>query len=355
MAWQDRAYYRESNHPSGNPLMWLLNGSVSLGTWFGIHVRLHASLIIVTILVLLFPAGLGGAKNALTFGVLLFTIVLLHEFGHCIASRLVGGNPTEIMLSPLGGAAFVDAPRRPWANFIAVIGGPLVNVLICILTAGGLILLNHSAGHVFWNPLQSGLLSLMPTSTLGYYLWWTFAISYGLLLFNLWPIFPLDGGQMLQSLLWVKMGYYRATLISCTIGIAGAIIMGMVGLAYGRLLLLFIAISGLMTCISLRMQLKAAGPWAFEDEGQDYSASLWNDSPTTTGGKRKHLSKRALRKAQKHAREAELEQARIDAILAKVSAQGMHSLTWLERRALHKATERQRMAETSSVGRKHQW
>jgi hypothetical protein len=144
--------------------------------------------------------------------------------------------------------------------------------------------------------------------------------------------------------------------IACTVGIAGSIVMAMLGIATSSLLLVFIGASCLITCISMRTQLKAAGPYAFEEENEDYSASLWNDPPThhaTT--KHKHLSRRALKKAQRRAKQAEIEQAHIDAILAKVSAQGMPSLTWRERRALHKATERQRMMETSTPSRKHYW
>src|SRR5678816_3162294 len=94
MAFQDRPYYREPSGTAGNPLMWLLMGSVSLGRWFGIEVRIHASLIVLVALALLMPGGLGGPFNSVTFCVVLFGIVLLHEFGHCIASRMVGGNPT---------------------------------------------------------------------------------------------------------------------------------------------------------------------------------------------------------------------------------------------------------------------
>lgn len=347
MAFQDRAYYRDSNRGGGgNPLMWLLNGSVSLGSWFGIHVRLHASLLILVGVSLLFPSFLGGAYNSVTFCTILFGTVLLHEFGHCAASRMVGGSPTDILLTPLGGLAFVDAPRRAWATFVAVAGGPLVNVLICAICAMGLIILNRAYGmEVPWNPLKWGT-AMIPLDRTGYYLWWIYAINCAILLFNLWPVFPLDGGQMLQSLLWVKMGYYKSMNIACTVGIAGAIVMGIVGIAFwhGQLLMIFIAASCLITCISLRNQIKAAGPWAFEEEEDvDYSASQWNETPVKS--KRRRVSKRALRKAQRFEREAEIEQARIDNILAKVSAHGMKSLNWREKRALHKATERQRMGE----------
>ena len=113
MAWQDRSYYRDSGQGSSNPLMWLLTGSVPLFTAFGIRVRMHVSLLVLLVISLLtaeFQGGLGW-KNALTFDVTLFAIVLLHEYGHCIAGRSVGGEAKDILLWPLGGLAFVDAPN----------------------------------------------------------------------------------------------------------------------------------------------------------------------------------------------------------------------------------------------------
>lgn len=354
MGFQDRAYYRDSNRPGGNPLMWLLTGSVSLGTWFGINVRLHAALIIILVLTLIAPGAIGGPFNSLTFCLVLFISVLLHEFGHCLGSHFVGGHPTEIILTPLGGSALADAPKRPWATFITVACGPAVNLLLCLIAAGVVYFTSHAAAAGLpFNLLRHGLLASLPDTPLAHAAWWVFAVNYGLFLFNLWPLFPLlDGGQMLQSLLWVKLGYYRATLHACTVGIAAGIVMGMIGILSFSLLLMLIAASGLYNAIFMRAQLKAAGPYAFEEESEDYSASLWNDSPTPH--KHKHVSRRSLKKAQRRAKQAELEQARIDSILAKVSASGMQSLTWRERRALHKATERQRMLEASG-GHKHHW
>src|SRR5687768_13274717 len=104
MAFQDRHYYREGGGATGNPLMWLLTGSVPLFTIFGIRVRAHASLIVIIGLVLLFGLGQGSNVQARvqSMGVL-FVVILLHEFGHCFAARWTGGNAEEILMTPLGG------------------------------------------------------------------------------------------------------------------------------------------------------------------------------------------------------------------------------------------------------------
>ena len=344
MGWQDRSYYRDSSSSSGNPLMWLFSGSVPLFTAFGIRVRMHASLLPLIVLELLLSEtrwGM-GVINAMTFGVLLFGIILLHEFGHCFAARRVGGDANEILMWPLGGLALCDAPQRPWPQFIVAAGGPLVNVIICAVTYGLMraIIAVYAHTTFTFNPtVAGGLFSVLA---------WAFAISLGLLIFNLLPIFPLDGGRLLQAVLWWKLRYYRATLITCVVGMIGAGLMTMYGLAfflswYG-MILVAIGISCFLHCFQLRAQMKAEGPWAFQEDGVDYSASMWR--PDEHSKKHKKLSRRAKRRLRKQAEDEENEQARIDAILSKVSAHGMHSLSWFERRELRKATERQRRRET---------
>src|SRR5688500_18585957 len=103
MAFQDRHYYRDGGGSTSNPLMWMLTGSVHLFTAFGIRVRAHASLLLVIALVLLFGLGQGTTVALRVQSVVaLFTVVLLHEFGHCFAARWTGGNAEEILMTPLG-------------------------------------------------------------------------------------------------------------------------------------------------------------------------------------------------------------------------------------------------------------
>jgi Zn-dependent protease len=349
MGWQDRPYYRDQSSSSGNPLLWIFSGSVPLFTAFGIRVRMHASLLLLIVLTLATAGMRGGIgiANAMTFGVVLFGIILLHEFGHCFAARSVGGEAHDILMWPLGGLAFADAPSRPWPQFVVAAGGPLVNVAICALTSGAIWIINVHDPRFHWNPLSPG-----GVGTVSFYLRWIFSVSMGLLIFNLLPIFPMDGGRILQAILWAKLRYYRATLVTCVVGMIGSVLMAMYGIAvfssgFG-LILIFIGASCFMYCYQLRAQLKAAGPWEFDDDGIDYSAATWQ--PESPARKHKKLSRRAKRRLRKQAEREENEQSRIDMILAKVSAKGMQSLTWGERRALRKATERQRRQEIEVSG-----
>lgn len=345
MGWENRDYYRDRDTGGGNPLMWLLSGSVPLFTLFGIRVRAHASLLIVAVFILLFGWGPGSTViERVHSTTLLFLVILLHEFGHCFGARWTGGSADQILMTPLGGLAFTMARRKPWPMFVTVACGPLVNVLICLLTGASLYLITGRFPFGPWmfgevRPMDPGWLQV---SSL---LFWTYGWSYGLLLFNLLPIFPMDGGQLLQTILWKPMGYYRSMLLTLNIGLGGSVLMAMAGIAsfgvaYGGLLLIFIAANCFMTCLQMRTMMKAEGQWAFQNEDAIDFDMGYHGEP-----RHKKLNPKLYKKVRKREAQERLEQEKIDAILAKVSAHGMHSLTWWEKRTLRKATARQRQRD----------
>jgi Zn-dependent protease len=150
--------------------------------------------------------------SSLTWNVLeylaLFGIVLLHEFGHALACRQVGGRADQIVLWPLGGVAYVSPPPRPGAMLWSIAAGPLVNVVLFpVLTA--LQLASGSLGWVETFPNAHALLRAV------------WMINLGLLIFNMLPVYPLDGGQILRSLLWFVVGRARSLMIASLIGLFG--------------------------------------------------------------------------------------------------------------------------------------
>lgn len=358
MAWQDRPYYRDRDETSGGPIGWLMNGSVPLFTLFGIRVRMHVSLIIILVFVLLL--GWGTSSDSVLERVqsvlLLGTVILLHEFGHCFGARWTGGEANEIMLWPLGGLAMTMARRRPWPQFITVAAGPAVNVIICLV-----------CGAVIWG--IAGIFPLTPYHMLGHgrhitgetwrqvanTAYWMYILSYALLIFNLLPLYPLDGGQLLQAILWKPMGYFRSMMLTLNVGLVGAAILAMVGLATlgvigGGFLLIWIAVNNLFTCYQTRQMLRTEGPWAFsEEDSPDYGAVQYDARDNPRRRRKSILRRWATRRAQKQAKQDAMEQGQIDAILAKVSAHGMHSLTRGEKRALRRATERQRRRDEDLI------
>jgi Zn-dependent protease len=194
-------------------------GSIRLFRAAGIDLYLHWSWFLVAYYQISVRAG---RYTSLTWNVLeylaLFCIVLLHEFGHSLACRQVGGRADRIVLWPLGGVAYVDPPQRPGATLWSIAAGPLVNVaLIPVL----LLLVTFAQA--------SGLAQTMPDA---FRLLRTVAfINIGILIFNLLPIYPLDGGQILRSLLWFPFGRAWSLMIATIagfIGVAGLFLLAVV-------------------------------------------------------------------------------------------------------------------------------
>src|SRR3984893_12819372 len=124
----------------------LRQGSVRLFRLAGVDVFLHWSWFLVAACEI---SGRAGTYSSISWNVLeylaLFLIVMLHEYGHALACRQVGGTANQIMLWPMGGVAYVDPPPRPGATLWSIAAGPLVNVaLIPILSV--LIALDRSLG-----------------------------------------------------------------------------------------------------------------------------------------------------------------------------------------------------------------
>ena len=146
----------------------------------------------------------------------LFAIVTMHEFGHALACRSVGGRADQIVLWPLGGVAYVDPPQRPGAILWSIAAGPLVNVILFfVLTAFEI--LSRALG---WAEVMPDAYQLLHT---------VWQINLVLLVFNLLPIYPLDGGQILRSLLWFVFGRARSLMAATIFGFVG--VAGLIGLA----------------------------------------------------------------------------------------------------------------------------
>src|SRR4051812_31577809 len=233
--------------------------------------------------------------------VVLFGSVLLHEFGHCFGARYAGGEAREILIWPLGGLAYVDVPHRWKALFVMVAAGPAVNGLICIGCAAGIVtagfspslafadphraaLTNNPDGRTYTSPYavklykpgtteeptykevsekmreyekQTGSPLPKPTDTdayakaataMGYdravtpgWVVWAYRIFYlnlALFLFNMIPAYPLDGGQLLQALVWARTDHRRGVVVAAYTGFAFAVVFLIVSIAVNESLFL---------------------------------------------------------------------------------------------------------------------
>ncbi len=353
MGWQDRSNNSQINYggnPFSHPLSRLFFGSVYVGTLFRTRIRIHATLLWYFGLSVALAGG--DWREALLGAVMLFGLVFLHEFGHIFACRSVGGDADEMLLWMLGGLALTGYPSRPWAKFVTIVCGPLVNVVI----GTALTFVIYFGYHVVppLNPLFTfdstifhSYLKAHPEfgnlyfSASGFYVFRLYFVNWSLLFFNLIPMYPLDGGQMMQAILWKPLGYVQSMKIACFTGITLALLMVPLVLVTGAFFLLIVAwFSFSISRQTLRM-LKFTGEQE-EREPYDLSAAWENpDRPVP----RKRRKKKWFRAARKLASREQAEQAKIDSILAKVKDRGLHSLTWWEKRALKKATERQRQQD----------
>jgi len=184
-------------------------GSIHLFRFAGIDVYLHWSWFLLAVY--------GIQSQAVNYSsylwpvleyLSLFLIVTLHEFGHSLACKQMGGRADQIVLWPFGGVAYVSPPPRPGATLWCIAAGPLVNVaLLPLLTF--LVFLARGLG---WPAMRPDAYQFVVT------LW---DIDLMLLVFNLLPVYPLDGGQILQSLLWFVFGRARSLMIAASLGFVG--------------------------------------------------------------------------------------------------------------------------------------
>src|SRR6059036_3822202 len=192
----------------------------------GIQLRIHITFLLLIAWLAFGYYAQGGSAVALSrviFVLLLFLCVVLHEFGQAF-----GINTPDITLLPIGGVARLERmPEEPVQELIIAVAGPLVNVVIALglFVAGGFqALLNPS------NVEGGGLVAQLLT------------INIMLVLFNLLPAFPMDGGRVLRALLATRMSYARATQVAATVGQGFAFVFGFLGLFGPNPFLLFIAL-----------------------------------------------------------------------------------------------------------------
>jgi Zn-dependent protease len=184
-------------------------GSIHLFRILGIDVFLHWSWFLVAIYEIQIRAT---NYSSILWNILeylaLFLIVLLHEFGHSLACRQVGGKANHIVLWPLGGIAYVSPPERPGAMLWSISAGPLVNVALSPV----LFMIVSMSRALGWRASFPNVDAFFFTLLF---------VNLFILIFNLLPIYPLDGGQILRSLLWFAFGRANSLRIAAIIGFVG--------------------------------------------------------------------------------------------------------------------------------------
>jgi Zn-dependent protease len=204
--------------------------SLKIGRILGIDVYVHLTFLLLLGLIGVTQWLNGRSLEAALSGVFffggLFLCVLLHEYGHALAARRYGIATRDITLLPIGGVARLERmPDKPSQELVVALAGPLVNIVIAAGLGIGLWLTGHSP----LAPLSATSGSLVERLVV---------VNGFLVLFNLLPAFPMDGGRVLRAILALRMDYARATRIAASIGQGMAFLFGAVGLFVNPMLIL---------------------------------------------------------------------------------------------------------------------
>lgn len=308
-----------------HPLTW----AIPLGAIGGVRVRLHILFLVYAVAQMLWSINqdfFGPAYTAIAMG-LLFVVVLAHEFGHCVACRLVGGDADEIVMWPLGGLE-APHPRDLWRDHLIItLGGPTVNVALVPITSAALWAVGKPE-IILFNPRLMGTVLFELGSWWLVGLWLLHGVNLAVLAFNiLLPTYPLDGGWALEALLWRRMGRRASRELAAVVGLVTAGLLGVFALVADATLVLGVAIFCALVCWTERKRLVAA-----EFVGGELGG-FGEESDDEVGERQARLAQRRIKREQ-------AERAEIDRILAIIADGGMESLSVREKRTLRKATRR---------------
>jgi len=212
-----------------------VKGSLRIARLFGIDVAIHWTFLLLVVYVVFLSsrqqASLAGTLVALAFIGGVFTCVVLHEFGHALTARAYGIRTRHITILPIGGVAALERmPTKPGQELLVAVAGPAVNVVIAALLIAGVFLVGDLQTPP--NPFTQdagffGMLAL---------------VNIALVLFNMLPAFPMDGGRVLRALLAFRLDYARATRVAAMVGRVMAVGLLAWGVMAGNPVLMIIAV-----------------------------------------------------------------------------------------------------------------
>jgi Zn-dependent protease len=207
--------------------------SITIGSIAGTLIRLHITFVLFLAWIFFasyYAGGLDAAWYALAFMILLFACVVAHEFGHIFMAKRFGVSTPTVTLLPIGGVAQLERiPEKPSEELLIAVAGPAVNVVIAavlVYVFGASLSVENLAA------LGSTSVSLLDRLAI---------VNVFLVVFNMIPAFPMDGGRVLRAALASRLGFVRATEIAASIGQFVAFGLGFLGL-FGNPILIFIAI-----------------------------------------------------------------------------------------------------------------
>jgi stage IV sporulation protein FB len=344
------------------------NWSVGLGRWGGLHVRLHVFFLLFATVTLYLSwldqrgeaAGGLAAVVAMGLGILLVS-VLLHSLGHHYAATRLGGNVDQIVIWPLGELSPIRPPREPHAELVVHSAGPLVNLVMCLACAALLLTQTNGALIGLLHPLHPENLTEGSMWLVGLKL--TFWINWLLLLVNLIPAFPFDGGRALRAVLaaqWSHAGRRHASVVVARLAQVAAVGLLIVawlvrgeepaGVTPAWFALVLLAIC-LFFSASYEQERYDDDPEDDELFGYDFSQGYTSlertdDPPQSKPGPvSQWIEQRRQAKLRRQREIEEEEERRVDEILVRLHEHGLESLSRDDRELLERVSTRYRKRE----------
>jgi stage IV sporulation protein FB len=329
--------------------------SLSLGHWAGVHVRIHIFLLLFAVLSLALTQDADLYwPSILALGITLGSLIL-HEAAHALAAWRVGGKVDSVILGPVGGLVTARVPDEPEVQLFVALAGPIVHLSLVVVAAIGLAIAGNTDILSLLHPLNLNLFENDPSPWLlaGKLTLW---INWMLMLLNLLPAYPFDGGPIFRAMLWPALGRRTARVVT---GRAGMVIGGLIAAAA-----LLPMAAPEHSLIEVKLPLVMLGIFVFFSARQDL-VSDWNeDLFDDVGGYRvgsdgldllepieleedeeavlvEHQRRQGEppHEQRRQAQEA-YEDARVDDILARLHGTGMNELSHEDLEILQRASER---------------
>lgn len=311
----------------------------------GIHWTFPLFIALYTYRASVMPGGGGQwALVTLTALTLLYLIILAHEFGHVFAARREGVYAESVMIWPLGGLAQLGEDCMGMAEVRIAAAGPAVNLLFFVLLLPVLAIFGVRIDAALFNPFNWTITDWQPHFA-GEVMFVLYKANLAVMLFNLIPAFPIDGGRILQGFLYPRYGLVQSVLVTTTISFVFVGVLILWGFFAQNLTLVLIAAFVALNAWQVRRQVQGYGAGARDESeipGYDFSMGNTTLSKENVGAARARRKKELLarKKARQKAREEREIEEQIDSLLDKISESGMDSLTRQERTFLEKASRR---------------
>jgi Zn-dependent protease len=338
--------------------------SLSLGRWWGVAVYLHIFFLLSALLALAFTLP---DRDLMSAGLMMVAVLLasvtLHDVAHTLAALRVGGKVDAIVLGPVGGLLSPRVPDEPEVHLFVALAGPIVHLLLAVIAATALAIAGNTDLLGLLNPLATPPDLIEPGGTAIMAAKITLWLNWILMLLNLLPAYPFDGGPILRSMLWPALGRRTARVVTARVamGVALLLCVGSVFNLTGELHTSFpmwipLVMLGLFLFFSARQDLAAASApewgedqagYQLNSEGLDLLDVMWSGDEESDGVLVEH---RQRPRAAQNRRELEaVEDARVDDILAR-----LHDSSWEElsadeiailQRASHRYRQRRGLAD----------